>query len=193
MTRIPDTSTWTKTRRAIAVALFLVVPLILAACNKSSSGSEAQAGKSAAASVTANPAFIKAKALVTHCFAGTPVQQAHQVHLVFLSSENGKHGDEVRKARAALLGCLGISKSDETPFVNDAVTAAHYGKVLVTHDGRVAYFGTTLPNIVLKYSSASGLGSPGSTVPGGSGAPMPTSPVPSTFSPTVTGTSGASS
>jgi hypothetical protein len=175
MTRTPDTDTWTWIKRAIAVALFLVLPFAVAAC-KSSSSSEAQAGKSAAASVTANPAFIKAKALVAHCFAGTPVQQAHQAHLVFFSSENGKHGDEVKKARATLLGCLGISKSDETPFFNDAVTQAKYGKVLLTHDGRVTYFGTTLPNIVLKYSSAyTPPASPGAgTVPGASDAPMPT-------------------
>jgi hypothetical protein len=138
-------------KRIIIIALLCLAPL-LAACNGSSSN--ADSAKSAAASVTADPQFLAAKALVRHCFAGTPTQQIHQVHLVFLSSSTGKHGPEVIAARTKAMNCMGISKSDEQPFINDAITQGKYGKVLLTHNGRVGYFGDALPRLVLKYSNA---------------------------------------
>lgn len=152
----------------LALAAAATAVLALAGCgpSHSSHAAEAQAGKSAAAQVTANPQFLAARALVKHCFAGTPVQQAHQVHLVFLAKATGKYGPEVVAARAKTRECLGISKADEKPFVNDAVTQAKYGKVLATHGGRVAYFGTTLPKIVIKYSNAPGVGNGTASIPG---------------------------
>jgi hypothetical protein len=174
-------STWT--RRIAAVILAAIFSLAIAACSSSGKGSDAQAGKSAAASVTANPQFIKAKALVKHCFAGTPVQQAQQVHLVFLSSKTGKHGPAVVAARAKVLGCMGISKADEQPFINEAVTASRYGKVLLTHNGRVTYFGTDLPKIVLKYSNAASVSPSAGTTPNSPGAttaPASATPAPAT-------------
>jgi hypothetical protein len=135
--------------RLVAAA---VLAAVLAACGPHAS--DAQAGRSAAASVTANPQFVQAKALVRHCFAGTPVQQARQIHLVFLSSSTGKNGPAVIAARMKLGTCLGISKADEQPFINDAVTAAEHGHLLRSHANRVAYFEATLPQLVLKYSNA---------------------------------------
>lgn len=49
------TDTWTRVRRGLAVALFLVVPLVLAACSPSSHSSDKASAKAAASSVEANP------------------------------------------------------------------------------------------------------------------------------------------
>ena len=160
--------TWTRRIRAIAIAGILSAGL--AACHSGSSHPQASAAagsaRGAIASATANPTtaadLASAKALVKSCFAGTPLQQVHQVHLVFLSSSTGKHGPDVLKARATLRDCLGISKADETPFFNDAATAAEHGH-LTTHDGRVTYFTVTLPGIVLKYSKAAPSSGPAQT------------------------------
>lgn len=155
-----------KTPAAIATAV-ISAALVLAGCTSKSHSADAQAGRSAAASVTANPQVRQAKALVQHCFAGTPVQQARQVHLVFLSSATGKHGPDVVAARASLMTCLGISKSDEQPFINDAATAAERGHLVGGgHAARVLYFGTTLPGIVIKYSNAPGVGNGTASIPG---------------------------
>ena len=151
----------------------LAIPLLacafLAGCSSSGS-SDAGAARSAAASVTGNPQFLAAKALVKHCFAGTPVQQAHQIHLVFLSSATGKNGPEVVAARAKVAACMGISKSDEQPFFNDAVTAAEHQKprLSVVHPVAwlTAFFTGTLPPIVIKYSNAPGVGNGTANVPG---------------------------
>ena len=161
--------------RRIGATALIVLSIALAACGSKSGGSEAQAGKSAAASVTANPEFIAAKALVVKCFAGTPLQQARQVHLVFLSSATGKHGPEVVAARDKTATCMGISKSDEQPFFNDAITAAEHGHLVRGgHAARVAYFSVTLPKLVLKYSNA-GSFSPSPGTSGGVPATMPAS------------------
>jgi hypothetical protein len=147
-------------RRLLVIAV-LIGGLIasLAACQSSG---DAGSAKSAAASVTADPQFLAAKALVVHCFAGTPVQQARQIHLVFLSSSTGKNGPAVIAARAKLGTCLGISKSDEQPFFNDAVKAAEHQKprlhVLHPVAWITAFFGKTLPPVVIRYSNAPGLG-----------------------------------
>jgi hypothetical protein len=155
--------------QALAAAAFIVLLIILAGCSSSGS-SDAGAAKSAAASVTANPQFLAAKALVKHCFAGTPVQQARQIHLVFLSSATGKNGPEVVAARAKTADCMGISKSDEKPFFNDAVTAAEHQKprLSVLHPVAwiTAFFTKTLPPIVIKYSNAPGVGNGTANVPG---------------------------
>jgi hypothetical protein len=148
-------------RKFLAIAALTGALIVsLAACN-SSSGDKAKA-QGAAASVTADPQFLAAKALVVHCFAGTPVQQASQIHLVFLSSSTGKNGPAVIAARAKLSGCFGISKSDEQPFFNDAVKAAEHQKprlhVLHPVAWLTAFFGQTLPPVVIKYSNAPGLG-----------------------------------
>ena len=160
-------STWA--RAAAWLALCAIFGIMLAACGSksgSASGAESSAvagGKSAASAVTADPQFIAAKKLVQHCFAGTPVQQAHQIHLVFLSSKTGKNGPAVIAARTQLAACLGISKSDEQPFFNDAVTAAEHQKprlsVLHPVAWLTAFFTGTLPPIVIKYSNAPGVGS----------------------------------
>ena len=167
--------------RAGVLTLIAAAAIALAGCSSSGS-SDAGAAKSAAASVTANPQFLAAKALVVHCFAGTPVQQAHQIHLVFLSSATGKNGPEVVAARTKLGTCLGISKSDEQPFFNDAVTAAEHQKprISVLHPVAwlTAFFGQTLPPIVIKYSNAPGVGNGTASIPGTTA--QPASPSPST-------------
>jgi len=165
--------------RTVAFAVLAVVlSLAAAACtSKDGNSADVQAGKSAAASVTANPQFIQAKALVKHCFAGTPVQQARQIHLVFLSRKDGKNGPDVIKARAKLGTCLGISKADEQPFFNDAVTAAEHQKprlhVLHPVAWITAFFGRTLPPVVIKYSNAPGIGAGTASIPGTSASPVP--------------------
>lgn len=151
---------------ARAAVLVLVAWLALAACTSKSHSADAQAGRSAAASVTADPQVQQARALVQHCFAGTPVQQAQQVHLVFLSSATGKNGPAVIAARAKVTGCLGISKSDEQPFLNDAITAAEHAHLVSGgHAARVAYL-NTLATIVIKYSNAPGVGNGTASIPG---------------------------
>lgn len=154
----------TAIRRAAAIILLLLLPLAAAAC--SSAGKAKTEG--AAASVSANPQFQAAKALVVHCFAGTPVQQAQQVHLIFLSKADGKNGPQVVAARAKLGTCLGVSKADEKPFFNDAVKAAEQQKprlhVLHPVAWIKAFFGSTLPPVVIRYSNAPSLaGSQGSS------------------------------
>jgi hypothetical protein len=162
---------WLRTAGAVAL---IALSLALAACQSSSKGSAESAGKSAAASVTANPQFIQAKALVKHCFAGTPTQQYQQVKLVFLSSKTGKNGDKVVAARAKLSSCMGISRSDEQPFFNEAVTAAEHQKprIVSLHPvaGIKAFFTGTLPPIVIKYSNAPGMGGTMSPSPSTTGA-----------------------
>lgn len=152
-----------RSRFAALLAVLLVFSFALASCTSRSH--DASAAKSAGAVVTANPQVQQARALVEHCFAGTPVQQARQIHLVFLSSKTGKNGPAVIAARQKLMSCLGISKADEKPFFNDAVTAAEHGH-LTTHAGRVTYAGTTLPQLVIKYSSAPGAGNGTANIPG---------------------------
>lgn len=158
------------------IAAVLIAAAAVAGCSSSGS-SGAGAAKSAAASVTADPQFLAAKALVKHCFAGTPLQQAHQIHLVFLSSATGKNGPEVVTARAKLAACLGISKSDEQPFINEAITAAEHQtpKIISLHPvaGVKAYLTGTLPTIVIKYSNAPGVGNGTANIPAapGSGSP----------------------
>ena len=160
-------STKTLARLAAAAVIAVALALVAAACGSSKS-SDASAARSAGASVTANPQFIQAKALVKHCFAGTPVQQYRQIKLVFLSSKTGTNGPEVVKARAATAGCMGISRSDEQPFFNDAVKAAEAQRPRLhpLHPAAwlTAYFGQTLPPVVIKYSNAPGLGK-GTTTP----------------------------
>jgi hypothetical protein len=164
-----------KTPLAIATAV-TAAALALAGC-KSGSSADTGSAKSAAASVTANPQFLAAKTLVKHCFAGTPVQQAQQIHLVFLSSKTGKNGPEVITARAKLGTCLGISKADEKPFFNDAVKAAENQKprlhVLHPVAWITAFFGTTLPPVVIRYSNAPGVGNGTADIPGTSASPVP--------------------
>jgi hypothetical protein len=181
-----NTDTWT--RRFIFGALAVLIAVLATACGTHHASANpttlvptgaASSAHSAIQSIQANPTtsadIAQAKALVKSCFAGTPLQQAHQVHLVFLSSATGKHGPDVVAARDKLASCLGISKSDEQPFFNDAVTAAeHANPKLTTHDGRVQYFEVTLPGLVLKYSKAGYTppASPGAgTVPGASPSP----------------------
>jgi hypothetical protein len=148
--------------RGLAMAvLSLLLALVAGACT--SKGGHVSSAKSAAASVTANPTVAaeldQAKLLVKTCFAGTPLQQARQVHLVFLSSAAGKHGPEVVAARDKTFSCLGINDpAKRQAFLNDAITAAGHGH-LTTHDGRVTYFSVTLPQLVLKHGgTAAGVG-----------------------------------
>jgi hypothetical protein len=179
-------STWA---RRIGAAALLALSLVLAACSASkgsapgAEASSAQAGYSSAkASIEANPTtaaeLAQAKALVAKCFAGTPLQQIHQVHLVFASSATGKNGPAVVAARNTTLGCMGISPADRQPFTNDAITAAeHANPKLTTHDGRVHYFEVVLPGLVLKYSNAAPGGHPGaspSSTPAATPAPTAT-------------------
>lgn len=159
-----------KTPAAIGAAV-LGAFLLLSGCHSGSN--DTGAAKSAAASVTADPQFLAAKALVQKCTAGTPAQQVRQIHLVLLSSSTGKHGDEVKAARARLGSCLGISQADWTPFFNDAVTAAEHGHLLRSHANRVTYYRTTLPRLVLKYSNAAGVGTGTANIPGTSVSPSP--------------------
>lgn len=166
--------TWT---RRILTAALIGLTLMLAACG-SSKGSDASAAKSAIASATANPATAAelrhAKELVKSCIPASPLEQAQMVHLVFLSSATGKHGSEVVAARTKLGTCLGISKADEKPFFNDAITAAEHGHLVRGgHAARVQYFEVTLPQLVIKYSNA-GSFSPSPGTSGGQPTPMPT-------------------
>lgn len=166
-----------KTPMAIA-ATAAAASLTLAGCHSGSNSADAGAAQSAAASVTANPQFIQAKALVVHCFAGTPLQQARQIRLVFLSSATGKNGPQVVAARTKLGTCLGISKSDEKPFFNDAVKAAEHQRprLHVTHPVAWlrAYFGATLPPVVIRYSNAPGVGNGTASIPGTTPTPVAT-------------------
>jgi len=139
--------------RLAAAALFAAVLALAAGCTSKASGDSA-AAKGAVASATANPTvsaeMTQAKALVAHCFAGTPVQQVHQVHLVFASSATGKNGPAVVAARDKLFSCLHISDpAQRQAFTNAALTAAEHGH-LTTHAGRVTYFEVTLPQLVLQ-------------------------------------------
>jgi hypothetical protein len=170
-----------KTPAAIATAV-IAAGLVLAGCTSKSSG--ASAAKSAAASVTADPRvhaeLDQAKMLVKSCFAGTPLQQAHQIHLVFLSSASGKNGPEVVAARTKLDDCLGIPQAQRTAFKNDAITAAEHQtpKIISVHPaaGVRQYLEFTLPQLVLKYKgTAAGVGTstaqppiPGTTAPAAS-------------------------
>jgi hypothetical protein len=146
--------------RGLAMA---VLAAALAGCTSKSHAGDAGAAKSAAASATANPTVAaeldQAKLLVKTCFAGTPLQQVRQVHLVFLSSATGKHGPDVVAARDKTFSCLGINdKAARQAFLNDSITAAEHGH-LTTHDGRVTYFSVTLPQLVLKHGgTAAGVG-----------------------------------
>jgi hypothetical protein len=163
-------------RRAGLLLAAAAAAIALAGCGSSSHSSAEAAGKGAVASATANPQFIKAKALVKHCFAGTPLQQAHQIHLVLLSSATGKNGPEVVAARAKTADCMGISKSDEKPFFNEAITAAEHQKPRLHPLHPVAwltaYFGNTLPPIVIKYSNAPGVGNGTANIPATSATPV---------------------
>jgi hypothetical protein len=186
------------TQVTAALALALLLAVLTAACSgHGSAGAEASSGKaagaSALASATANPTvaaeLTQAKALVKTCFAGTPTQQIHQVHVVFLSSATGKNGAQVQAARTTTFGCLGIPPDQRQNFINDALTAAeHASPKLTTHDGRVNYFEVTLPRLVLKYkAAASGAPSSGAAViPGTSTTPAPTFTPTVTLSPTAT-------
>lgn len=150
-------------RIIVTVAGLGLASLLATGCNSNGSAiSTPSTFGPAVASVTADPQFLAAKALVVHCFAGTPVQQARQIHLVFLSSSTGKNGPAVITARAELGTCLGISKSDEQPFFNDAVKAAEQQKprlhVLHPVVWLTAFFAKTLPPIVIRYSNAPGIG-----------------------------------
>lgn len=166
-----------KTPAAIGAAV-LGAFLLLTGCNSGSNSADAGPAKSAAASVTANPQFLAAKALVVHCFAGTPVQQARQIRLVFLSSSTGKNGPAVIAARTKLGTCLGISKSDEQPFFNDAVKAAEHQKprLHVLHPAAwiTAFFTKTLPPVVIRYSNAPGVGNGTASIPGTTASPAAT-------------------
>ena len=163
--------------RAVAFAVLAAVLSLTAACTSKSSANAGSA-ESAAASVTANPQFLAAKALVVHCFAGTPVQQARQIHLVFLSSKTGKNGPAVVAARAKLGTCLGISKADEQPFFNDAVTAAEHQKprlhVLHPVAWITAFFGKTLPPVVIRYSNTPNINTGTADIPDTNASPVPT-------------------
>jgi hypothetical protein len=178
-------------RLAVFAVAAAVLALVTAGCTSKSGGSASGAASSAegkasavVGSITANPTtaadLAKAKALVRHCFAGTPLQQAHQIHVVFLSSAAGKNGPAVVAARNTTATCLGLSKADEKPFFNDAVTAAEavtFHKLATSHDARVTYVSVTLPGLLLKYSSAGYVppASPGAgTVPGTTPSPAVT-------------------
>ena len=144
-------------RTTTTVAVALLAALALAACGASShSGAAADRSTAAAAasSIMADPTVSadvsQAKALVASCFTGTPLQQIHLVHLVFLSSATGKHGAEVVAARDKTFGCLGIPPDQRQAFINAALAAAEHGN-LATHDGRVTYLEGTLPGLVLRY------------------------------------------
>ena len=172
----------TKTLGGIAIAI-LATCLLLAGCGHSKSSSAnpttlvptgaASSAHSAINSIEANPATsaeaVQAKALVKSCFAGTPLQQIHQIHLVFLSSASGKNGAAVTQARDTTFTCLGIPADQRTAFKNDAITAAEHGKVY-TKAGAKAYLAGTLPQLVLKYKGQAGYTPPASpgagTVPG---------------------------
>src|SRR6516225_6847869 len=168
----------TKTLGGIAIAVLITA---LAACGSSHHSSAnpttlvptgaVGAVSSAAANPTVSAEAVQAKALVKSCFAGTPLQQLHQVHLVFLSSASGKNGAAVTQARDTTFTCLGIPKDKRQAFVNDAITAAeHANPKLTTHAGRVNYLEVTLPQLVLKYKGQAGYTPPASpgagTVPG---------------------------
>lgn len=145
--------------RRLIVTAVLAGGLItdLTACQPS--GDNAGAARSAAASVTADPAvaaeLIQARALVKACFPAKPTAQIRTVHLVFLSSAAGKHGPEVVAAREKLLNCLGVPRARQNSFKNDAITAAEqqHPKILSLHPaaGVRAYLTVTLPQLVLKY------------------------------------------
>src|SRR6516165_3254138 len=174
----------TKTLGGIAIAI-LATCLLLAGCGHSKSASAnpttlvptgaASSAHSAISSIEANPTTsaeaAQAKALVKSCFAGTPLQQIHQIHLVFLSSASGKNGAAVTQARDTTFTCLGIPADKRQAFINDALTAAeHANPKLTTHAGRVNYLEVTLPQLVLKYKGQAGYTPPASpgagTVPG---------------------------
>jgi hypothetical protein len=151
----------TITATAVAVAIAM---LALAGCGGAKSSPGAAAASSQAASALANPTvsaeLAQAKALVKTCFAGTPLQQASQVRLVFLSSATGKNGPAVVAARSKLGACLGIPEQSRTAFENDAITAAETQtpKIISLHPaaGVQEYLTVTLPQLVLKYKQAAG-------------------------------------
>jgi hypothetical protein len=179
------TDTWTKRLLLSGLAVLITA---LAACSGSKSSSAnpttlvptgaASSAQSAYNSITANPTYsadiAQAKILVMQCFAGTPLQQIHQIHLVFLSSASGKNGAAVTQARDTTFTCLGVPADQRTAFKNDAITAAEHGKVY-TKAGAKTYLTATLPQLVLKYKGQAGYTPPASpgagTVPGVTPAP----------------------
>ena len=190
MTQTTTRRTWT--RRIAALIAVAVAAIALAACGSSGS-SGASAAKSGLASATANPQvqheIDQAKDLVATCFAGTPLQQIHQVRLVFLTRSHGKHADDVAAARDKTFTCLGVPKDQRTNFKNDAITAAEHQtpKILSRHPvaGVEKYLTITLPQLVLKYKHlGTGPYSPpagtSGGVPGASVMPGSASPAPST-------------
>jgi hypothetical protein len=142
-----------------AGGLALAALLATAGCGGSHGGtpsgnaSSAQARISSAASAIPSADIAQAKALVAKCITGTPVQQVHTVHLVFLSSATGKNGPAVVAARTQVFGCLGVPENQRTNFENDALKAAEHAR-LTTHDGRMTYFGTTLPALLAQCQKA---------------------------------------
>jgi hypothetical protein len=143
--------------RLAAAAFLAAVLAVLAGCT--SHGGDAGAARSAAASVTADPRvhaeLDQAKALVKTCFAGTPLAQIHQVHLVFLSRASGKNGPDVVKARDKTFTCLGIPENKRDEFKNAAITAAEQQKpkILSLHPaaGVRQYLLFTLPKLIATY------------------------------------------
>jgi hypothetical protein len=138
---------------SLAAAGGLAAALALTGCGPKSTagaGKASAAASSIAADPTTSADIAQAKADVKRCITGTPLEQIHTLHVLFLESASGSNGAEVTATRAKVFGCLGVPPAQQTAFKNDALTAAEHGKVY-TRAGAKTYVEATLPALLLKY------------------------------------------
>jgi hypothetical protein len=139
----------------IIITLAAGLGFLLAGCQHGDSTK----AKGAIASATADPtvaADIKlAEADIKRCVTGTPLQQIHTVHVLFLERAGGKNGAEVQATRAKVFGCLGVPPGQQTQFKNDSLTAAeHQHPRVLTKAGIKTYVLVTWPGILARYQHA---------------------------------------
>lgn len=151
-------------RGRLAVAgLAVLASLGLAACNSG------QAHPKPTLNTTEQAELQQGQLLVKSCFTGTLLQQAHTVHLVFLSSATGPNGPAVVAERNKVFGCLHINDpAKRQAFINQAGEDALHGH-LGTAAGRNTYFTVTLPKDVLAAggtASGSGTSTAQPSIPG---------------------------
>ena len=199
--------TRTRSRLAGAAAIAVLAIPVLAGCSRSGSGADAtrasagaSQGRAVASSAMADPTtsadIAQAKALVAKCISGTPLEQIHTIHLVFLSSASGKNGAQVTAARVKVFDCLGVPEDQRTNFKNAALGSAE--KVRTKPQART-WLEATLPQLLLQYQTG-GTPRPAPTVtttyactPASGTSPATCTPSPSVPVPAGTVTAKASS
>jgi hypothetical protein len=149
-------------------------------------GGNSHHAAAAASSFTADPTtsadVAQAKALVTKCVTGTPLQQLNTIHLLFFESKTGKHGPQVVQTRARVFSCMGVPPAQRDNFANAALTAAEHARpALVAHHGVSDYLEVTLPGLLVKAQNGELTASGGTATPAAS----PTAAAPASMTPSV--------